>query len=118
VGAAIRLQELIVEMDAIRVAFPDLNSGEPRPFVTSNTKPRRGRRRRMSAAERTAVSERMQRYWAARRGDGANLPKSAADPSRATTAAPLSRSATDRLKPRVTKAAQDDRRVGQEAKKR
>jgi hypothetical protein len=70
VGAAARLRELMAEVDEIRRAFPELGQvrqrrdraegGRARPAA------RRGRRK-MSAAERKAVSARMKRYWAARR---------------------------------------------------
>ena len=83
-GAARRLEELRQEEAAIRAAFPDLDDERA---------PRRGRRGRppgrasaraaaassaasaektkrgykMSAAQKRAVSERMKKYWAARR---------------------------------------------------
>ena len=60
-GAEARLGELREEEAAIRQAFPDLAAkGKP-------SAPRGRRRRRMSAAARKAVSERMKKYWAERR---------------------------------------------------
>jgi len=61
-GAKARLEELRQEEAAIRAEFPELfrrgrqragNGGPPR--------------RRMTAANRKAVSERMQKYWAEQR---------------------------------------------------
>ena len=84
-GAKSRLEELRREEAAIRQAFPDLAGG--RAGRGGNTGQRgRGRRRQaagegeaaptrrrrrssMSAAARKAVSERMKKYWAARRKD-------------------------------------------------
>lgn len=71
-GAYARMNELKAEVDAIRRAFPDLSGRRGRPAATANSAegagptPRR-RRRTMSAAQRKAVSERMTKYWAARR---------------------------------------------------
>jgi hypothetical protein len=62
-GASARLAELRREEAAIRAAFPDLFRGIPRS--AASTAPRR--RNHMSAAARKAVSERMTKYWAARR---------------------------------------------------
>ena len=61
-GAKSRLEELRREEAAIRRAFPDL-------FRGGRAAPAGGRQRRrsMSAAARRAVSERMKKYWAARR---------------------------------------------------
>jgi len=61
-GAAARLQALQIEMNSIYRQFPDLRSktaGKP-------STPRR-RYRKMSAADRRAVSQRMKKYWASRR---------------------------------------------------
>src|SRR3954470_11008924 len=76
-GAQSRLEELRREEAAIRRAFPDLFRGRRRaagPRASSADEsgtPGGGRRRRrrstMSAAARKAVSERMKKYWAARR---------------------------------------------------
>jgi hypothetical protein len=81
-GAERRLEELRREEAAIRAAFPDLReargagrrkAGRPRASPPSTegltTAPTTKRRKRqtMSAAQRRAVSERMKKYWAARR---------------------------------------------------
>jgi hypothetical protein len=88
-GAQRRLEELRQEEAAIRAAFPDLDApggaggrgrrGRPRKTApasaagdsapTAAAQGARGRRRRpaMNAAQRKAVSERMKKYWAARR---------------------------------------------------
>jgi len=61
-GAKSRLEELHREEAAIRRAFPDLFGGRRSAGGGSRRK-----RRSMSAAARRAVSERMKKYWAARR---------------------------------------------------
>jgi hypothetical protein len=67
-GAKSRLDELRREEAAIRRAFPDLFGGRGRQSPGSPGRPARRRRRKgMSAAARKAVSDRMKRYWAARR---------------------------------------------------
>jgi hypothetical protein len=68
-GAKSRLEELRHEQAAIRRAFPDLVGGGVRPSSSAESdRPRRRRRRKgMSAVARKAVSERMKKYWAARR---------------------------------------------------
>ena len=74
-GARARLEELRSEEAAIRQAFPDLFRPGRRPRTRipdsemSAPAParRRGRRSRMSAAARKAVSDRMKKYWAERR---------------------------------------------------
>jgi hypothetical protein len=76
-GAERRLQELRKEEAAIRAAFPDLGAapaargrrGRPRKADTETARKAAATRRRpkMSAAARRAVSERMKKYWAARR---------------------------------------------------
>ena len=65
-GAQTRLEELRREEAAIRQAFPDLFRGGAGRAKAAGGGRRRGRRR-MSAAARRAVSERMTKYWAARR---------------------------------------------------
>ena len=67
-GAKSRLEELRQEEAAIRRAFPDLVGGRGRQSTSPGAARRRPRRRKgMSAAARKAVSERMKKYWAARR---------------------------------------------------
>ena len=65
-GAQARLNTLKSEIQEIYRQFPGLRSGRG-VQATGSAPGRRGRRRKMSAAERKAVSERMTRYWAARR---------------------------------------------------
>ena len=81
-GAERRLQELRTELASIKNVFPELfrpgrRAGSSPSFTasastgaaaeTTGGAPRRRRRGGMSAAQRRAVSERMKRYWAARR---------------------------------------------------
>ena len=71
-GAEARLKELRSEEAAIRRAFPHVFGarGPRRAAVEPAAAAPAGRRRkrsRMSAAARKAVSERMKKYWAARR---------------------------------------------------
>jgi hypothetical protein len=71
VGAEATLERLRAEIAAIERAFPDLRS--PRAKVAVHRPDgAHGNRRRMSSAGRRAVSERMKRYWAARRRAQAN----------------------------------------------
>jgi hypothetical protein len=62
-GASARLEELKKEELAIRAAFPDLGRKSGKTGAASSER----RQVRMSAAARKAVSERMTKYWAARR---------------------------------------------------
>ena len=70
-GAEARLKELRSEEAAIRRAFPHVFGARgPRRAAAEPAAAAPGRRRkrsRMSAAARKAVSERMKKYWAARR---------------------------------------------------
>jgi hypothetical protein len=70
-GAKSRLEELQREEAAIRRTFPDLFGRRGRQSPGTPDRPARRRRRRkgMSAAARKAVSDRMKKYWAARRKD-------------------------------------------------
>ena len=71
VGAQARLTELERERALILRAFPGLEAGLPGSFPEANTASRSRRRRGMSAAQRKAVSQRMRKYWAARRKEKA-----------------------------------------------
>ena len=64
-GATHRYQELKTEMASLLAHFPHL-AGEAPPSIL-RTIGRVRKRRKMSAAARKAVSERMRKYWAARR---------------------------------------------------
>jgi len=74
-GAQARLEQIDMERRAILHMFPDLQTrGRRGPAPAREaTSPRakraapRRRRRKMSPAERRAVSERMKKYWAERR---------------------------------------------------
>jgi hypothetical protein len=81
-GAARRLEELRQEEAAIRAAFPDLDDARaPRPgrrvrssgraasgaAAAAAAPPKAKRQYKMSAAQKRAVSQRMKKYWAARR---------------------------------------------------
>lgn len=68
-GAEQRLQEIAAEAAAIYQAFPELRDRTPRTTAPAAAAPaaKRGRRGNMSPAQRRAVSERMRKYWAARR---------------------------------------------------
>ena len=76
-GAEVRLRELTQEMKNLVGLFPDLRDSfdadeMPMPFIIAKgagrvnraTAAERPRRRRMSAAARRTVSERMKRRWA------------------------------------------------------
>ncbi len=87
-GAQQRIEELRREEAAIRAAFPDLDGAASTPRGASAPRGKRKRRSgrktaagasqaappakraaryKMSAAQKRAVSERMKKYWAARR---------------------------------------------------
>ena len=77
-GAVARLKELNAELDSIYAVFPDLRQRGARAVSASAKAPaakaaaRGGQANRAwSAAARKAVSERMKRYWAARRAKNA-----------------------------------------------
>jgi len=72
-GARARLQEIKAEMAKILAAFPQLGAEAGGPAVQAQGTAARGRRtrKRMSAAQRKAVGERMQKYWVARREEQA-----------------------------------------------
>lgn len=70
-GAQARIDELNQELHAIYAAFPDLRLGRSRQARRQTPTPsegtRRSRRRKMTTAQRKAVSQRMRKYWAERR---------------------------------------------------
>ena len=70
-GAEHRYQELKAEIDSLVKHFPHLRSrsGGPlsAPVETVKRAIRRRRRRKMTEAARKAVSDRMKKFWAARR---------------------------------------------------
>jgi len=68
VGARARLVELKAEMASLVRAFPEIGragGATSGAAVVRRAKP--GRKTPMTAAERREVSERMKKYWAARR---------------------------------------------------
>jgi len=74
IGAAARLKELAAEIEAIRRAFPgietrdDVPSPLARALKANGTMAKKARKRSgWSAAARKAVSLRMKKYWAAKR---------------------------------------------------
>jgi hypothetical protein len=66
VGAEARLRELDRERANLLRAFPGLGGTSRR--ATSPAPPRK-RKRKMTAAEKKAVSARMKKYWAAKRAE-------------------------------------------------
>jgi hypothetical protein len=72
-GAEARLLEIAREAAAIYRAFPELRDAQPVSAQTGSRTPdiengpRTLKRKRMSAARRKAVGERMRKYWAERR---------------------------------------------------
>ena len=70
-GAEHRYQELKAEIESLVKLFPHLRSrlGSPlsTPVETVKRALRRRRRRKMTAAARKALSDRMKKFWAARR---------------------------------------------------
>jgi hypothetical protein len=66
-GAEVALKRLRAEIIAIERTFPELALPRRRRALRRSVKQATNRTRRMSAAARKAVSERMTRYWAERR---------------------------------------------------
>jgi hypothetical protein len=66
-GAEVTLKRLRAEIIAIERAFPELGLPQRRRAARKAVKQATKRTRRMSAAARKAISQRMQRYWAERR---------------------------------------------------
>ena len=66
-GAHTVVKNLRAEIVAIERAFPELRLGQGRHAAGRSLRRATSRTRRMSAAARKAVSERMTRYWAERR---------------------------------------------------
>jgi hypothetical protein len=67
VGAEETVKRLRAEVIAIERAFPELKLREGRHALRRSAKQAASGTRRMSAAARKAVSERMRKYWAERR---------------------------------------------------
>ncbi|HVL69393.1 MAG TPA: hypothetical protein VM364_19200 [Vicinamibacterales bacterium] len=66
-GAEVTLKRLRAEIIAIERTFPELALSTRRRATPRAVKHAANRTRRMSAAARKAVSQRMKRYWAERR---------------------------------------------------
>ncbi len=69
-GALARLEQIDSERKAILAAFPDLagpRAGGAVKSAPAGAAPATRRRRRMTAAQRKAVADRMKKYWAERR---------------------------------------------------
>ena len=66
-GAEVTLRQLRAEILAIERTFPELALPQRRRAVRAAVDQAANRTRRMSAAARKAVSQRMKRYWAERR---------------------------------------------------
>jgi hypothetical protein len=82
-GARTRIQELQAELASIYKTFPELKASGGGGTMTravsarraSGTSGRGAAKRAWSAADRKAVSERMKKYWAARRSKPAKPAK-------------------------------------------
>jgi hypothetical protein len=66
-GAELALKELRAEIVAIERTFPELALPASRRPLGRSAEEATSRTRRMSAAARRAVSQRMKKYWAERR---------------------------------------------------
>jgi hypothetical protein len=68
-GAVARLKELETEAAAIRRAFPGVKTAQTvaRASVGPLAKPKRKKRKKMSAEARKALGDRMKAYWAVKR---------------------------------------------------
>jgi hypothetical protein len=66
-GAEVALKHLHAEIIAIERTFPELALPTRRRALRRSLEKATNRTRRMSAAARKAVSQRMKRYWAERR---------------------------------------------------
>jgi hypothetical protein len=66
-GAEVVVKELRAEIVAIERTFPELGLPTRRRALRRSVKEATRRTRRMSAAARKTVSERMKKYWAERR---------------------------------------------------
>ena len=66
-GARETIKELRSEIIAIERTFPELKLAQGRHALRRSLNEATRRSRRMSAAARKAVSQRMKRYWAERR---------------------------------------------------
>lgn len=74
-GAGARVKELQAELDAILRTFPELRTAAGRRAATkaapAAAPAAAAKARAWSAADRKAVSQRMKKYWASRKAQGA-----------------------------------------------
>lgn len=79
-GAAARVQELLKELESIYKTFPDLRNAKAGKTAgraaAAQARRREPGQRNWTAADRKAVSDRMRKYWAARRGTAGKSAKS------------------------------------------
>ena len=119
-GAEQRLQEIAAEAAAIYQAFPELRDRGGRGAATqggSVAKAGRRGRNNMSAAQRKAVSERMRKYWAARREGAGGATSAGSAKSGAAATSGRAASAGGRRGPRKMSAAAR-KRISDAQKKR
>ena len=120
-GAQARLAELAAEIQAIRRAFPGLDgASERRSIIAADGDGQRQIRRRMSAAQRKAVSTRMKKYWASRRkATGTHALSATAPATTVKTASASKRVMSAEAKQKIS-AAQEKRSAARKggAKKR
>lgn len=119
-GAEQRLEEIAAEAAAIHQAFPELRDrGQRRASAGVSAAAKSGRRSRgnMSAAQRKAVSERMRKYWAARREGAGGAASAGGAKAGGTARAAKGASAGRRRGPRKMSAAAR-KRISDAQKKR
>ena len=120
-GAEQRLQEIASEAAAIYQAFPELRDRAKRrvatAMVVTAARARRRGRANMSAAQRKAVSERMRKYWAARR-EGAGGATSAGSAKAGAAARPAKIAAAKRIRAARKMSAAARKRISDAQKKR
>ena len=119
-GAEQRLQEIAAEAAAIHQAFPELRDRGARsaPTATAATaaKGRRRGRSNMTATQRKAVSERMRKYWAARRESAGGA--TSAGSAKAKAARPARAAAAGRRRGPRKMSAAARKRISDAQKKR
>ena len=74
-GAEVALKRLRAEIVAIERTFPELALPKRRRAIRRSVNQTTNRTRRLSAAARKAVSDRMKRYWGERRKAQAKVAK-------------------------------------------
>jgi hypothetical protein len=127
VGAQRRIAELMVEVDQLRSAFPDLDSGpgqrgRGRSQAAAESDGNDGadqtrRRKAMSPAQKRAVGQRMKTYWANRRSASGTASSDAREP--AAQAAPAKRVMSAEAREKIAAAQRKRwRAVKRAAKKR